>query len=234
MDAGRDDHFALGGTEGQQALSFEPEPVHPIVSQLRFGARAYATARGQDYRTEGLEGVQADPQLAQRVGEHYLTAPANTHMARRAWDAFANDVEDQHRHITENLGIKMEVSDQDPYRSPHEALTDIEQNGRLKVLSTAATGGHPYLTDEQNDKNRFVHDIFGHLASGRGFSRHGEEAAYHSHRQLFSHAAIPAVAAEYRAQNSVFTQMNQGKEFPQQRVIAMPSWASRSRLGPPG
>lgn len=230
--AGRHDHFALGGVEGQQALSFEPEPVHPLVSRLRDSARAYARGIGQDYRSEGLEGVQADPQLAQRVGQHYLTAPANTHMARRAYDAFASDVEEQHRHITKNLGIRMEVTDEDPYSSPHEALSDVEENGRLKVLSTAATGGHPYLTDEQNDKNRFVHDIFGHLASGRGFSRHGEEAAYHSHRQLFSPTAIPAVAAEYRAQNSVFTQMYQGQKFPEQRVLAMPSWASRSRIRP--
>ena len=230
----RAEHFALGGVEGQQGLPFEPEPVHPLVSRLRHSARAYAAARGATYSSDGLEGIQADPQLAHRVAGHYLTAPANTHMARRAYDAFASDVEDQYRHITEHLGIQMEVTDEDPYKGPHEALTDIEQNGRMKVLSTAATGGHPHLTDEQNDKNRFVHDIFGHLASGRGFSRHGEEAAYHSHRQLFSHAAIPAVAAEYRAQNSVFTQVYEGKQFPEQRVLAMPDWASRSRIRPPG
>lgn len=228
----RSEHFALGGTEGQQALPFEPEPVHPLVSELRSSARAYAAGRGATYSAEGLEGIQADPQHATRVAQHYLTAPANTHMARRAYGAFANDIEDQYRHITENLGIKMEVTDDDPYSSPHEALSDVEANRRLKVLSTAATGGHPFLTDEQNDKNRFVHDIFGHLASGRGFSRHGEEAAYHSHRQLFSHAAIPALAGEYRGQNSVFTQINEGKEFPEQRVLAMPDWATRSRIRP--
>jgi len=229
---GRADHFAFGGVEGQQGLPFEPEPVAPIVQELRHSARAYAESRGATYSAEGLEGIQADPQHAIKVGQHYLTAPANTHMARRAYTAFANDIEDQYDHITKNLGIKMEVSDEDPYSNPHEGLSDVENNRRLKVLSTAATGGHPFLTNEQNDKNRFVHDIFGHLASGRGFSRHGEEAAYHSHRQLFSHAAIPALAAEYRGQNSVFTQLYEGKEFPEQRVLAMPDWATRSRIRP--
>jgi hypothetical protein len=230
MDAGRGDYFAQGGVEGQQELPFEPEPVHPVVNQLRQGARAYAESRGTSYSSAGLEGIQADPQLAHRVGQHYLTAPANTHMAQRAYGAFANDIESQYDHITNNLGIKMEVTPEDPYKSHLEALDDVQRNGRLKVLSTEATGGHPFLTDEQNDKNRFVHDLMGHLASGRGFSRHGEEAAYHAHRQLFSAAAQPALGAEYRAQNSVFTQHYGGEKFPEQRVVAMPRWATMSRI----
>lgn len=234
LDAGRQDHFALGGVEGQQHLPFDPDPVHPLVSELRSSARAYAASRGASYSSEGLESIQQDPQFASRIGQNYLTAPANTHMAQSAYRAFANDIDDQYDHITNNLGIRMEVTDQDPYQNHNQAMNDVAENRRLQVLSTAATGGHPFLTDEQNDRNRFVHDIFGHLASGRGFSRHGEEAAFQSHRQLFSSAALPAVGAEYRGQNAVFTQLNQGTAFPEQRIIAMPNWATRNRIRPAG
>jgi hypothetical protein len=94
-------------------------------------------------------------------------------------------------------------------------------------LSTEATGPHHIFSDQENDRFRAVHDVFGHAATGRGFSRHGEEAAFLSHRQMFSKRALPALASETRGQNSYLNYGPGG--FPEQETkpIGLPPFASR-------
>ena len=93
------------------------------------------------------------------------------------------------------------------------------------MLSTAATPpGHPYLSDEVNDRFRAVHDAFGHAAIGRGFDRNGEEAAYQSHAEMFTATALPALASETRGQNSALNYGGYGTrgEFPPQKFDVLP------------
>jgi hypothetical protein len=123
------------------------------------------------------------------------------------------------------LGYSVEYSDTDPYDNVHSMADDIRQ-GRLKVLKTASTGGHAFFTDEENDKFRAVHDVFGHGAIGRGQSRHGEEAAYVAHRQMFPPEARAALTSETRGQNSYLNYGSSGT-FPDQskKLIGLPDWA---------
>lgn len=122
--------------------------------------------------------------------------------ARRAYEALVKEVEEQFRILTEELGISVEFTDEDPYQDFAEMYRDFVTNRRLKILKTEVTGGHPFFTDEQNDMFRAVHDAFGHLATGRGFDRHGEEAAYQAHKSMFGAEAAKAAATELRGQNS--------------------------------
>ena len=96
-------------------------------------------------------------------------------------------------------------------------------------MATESTGGHHFFTNEENDKFRAVHDTFGHAAIGRGFSRHGEEAAFLSHRQMFPPEAHAALTSETRGQNS-FLNYGPTGDFPDQspgtKLIGLPSWAS--------
>ena len=123
-----------------------------------------------------------------------------------SYEAMRTEIGDQFAHLTGpkhqgGMGFKVEVTPHDPYPSAEHMAADVAQ-GRIKVLSTEATGGHEHLTNEENDKLRAVHDVFGHAATGRGFSRHGEEAAYQHHTQMFSPEARPALAAELRSQTA--------------------------------
>ena len=96
---------------------------------------------------------------------------------------------------------------------------DFIENKRIKVLKTEATGGHPFFTNEQNDKFRAVHDIFGHLGTGRGFDRHGEEAAYQAHRSMFTGTAQKALATELRGQNTYLLTYG---DFGPQKLFILP------------
>lgn len=235
----RDVNFLVGGQ--QMSLPFGPKPERG-VSFLRTGARRFAQQQGRSYDPTGLDEMQADSHLQQRVAQTYLSLAPHVGDARvaRAYAALRDETHAQFDYLTTpehlgGLGVNVEFHDKDPYGSHEEMINDLRDNRRLKVLKSSATGGapHEHLDEETNDKFRAVHDAFGHAAIGRSFTRHGEEAAFHSHRQMFSPTAVPALATETRGQNSVLNYSDIGG-FPEQKAAVMPAWAAadRRRFGP--
>lgn len=183
-----------------------------------------------------LATQQVDPErghatyLAYRDAEQRSEDP---HI-RASYEAMRQATNEQYEHMTRpreqgGMGMKVEVTDHDPYPTPAHMAEDVAR-GRIKVLSTKATGGHNYFTDEENDRFRAVHDVFGHAAIGRGFTRHGEEAAFLHHRQMFPDAAHAALASETRGQNSYLNFDPQQRGFPDQssKLIGLPDWASET------
>jgi hypothetical protein len=61
---------------------------------------------------------------------------------------------------------------------------------------------HPYMTPEQNDRFRAVHDWLAHAGEGHSFGPTGEENAYRVHASTLSPQAQRALATETRGQNS--------------------------------
>lgn len=247
--AGRTDHFALGHVESahQQELPFPEQRPHGI-NFLREGARAYAESRGMTYSSEGLAEMQADPVFQHRVAHSYETAAGDVHdhRVKKAYAALADEVHHQYDYLTRpvhegGLGVAVnfepELEGTSIYPTHEHLIADLHHNRRLRVNKTGSSSadqavGHPFLDPDTNDKFRAVHDAFGHAAIGRSFSRHGEEAAYHSHVQMFSPAARPAMAAETRMQNSALNYGRNPGVFPEQKPLIAPHWATRSRLRP--
>lgn len=167
------------------------------------GARAYTGMLGlPDPHTHGYEHVRQTPEAVRAIGRNYDALPSLDKSAVHHWDALRGEINDQHDFLTRRLGIKTPVVDHDPYSDVHEMMDDINHNKTLKVMSTATTGGHPLLSNDENDKLRAVHDFFGHGATGRSFDRHGEEAAYQAHAKMFTPASHPALGSELRGQNA--------------------------------
>jgi len=163
--------------------------------------------------------VVKHPQATERIAAAYEAMPSFDRRAIPAYKAMRGEVSRQFDTL-HKLGINVEVSPHDPYDGPHAMMSDIRDNRRLRVLSTAATGSHPFFTNDQNDMFRAVHDAFGHAATGRGFDRHGEEAAYLAHARTFTPLARQAMATETRGQNSV---VNVTGSFPEQKVGLLPA-----------
>jgi hypothetical protein len=69
----------------------------------------------------------------------------------------------------------------------------------LAPTGLKTTDGHPLLV---NDVFRIVHDFYGHTQHGFQFGPVGEYNAYREHAQMYSDAALPALAAETLAQNA--------------------------------
>lgn len=159
---------------------------------------------------------------------------------RKSYDAMREHVNQQYDYMTRpqdqgGLGISVEVTKEDPYPDRKAMGEDFAKRRAIKVMSTETTGGSAALSNEDNDKFRAVHDVFGHLATGSSFSRHGEETAFHTHKQMFPPEAHEAVTSELRGQNSYLN--FGGGDFPDQspgsKLIGMPSWTSTDKLPAP-
>lgn len=167
------------------------------------GARAYASLRGlNDPHQVEYTHVMQTPETVRTVGRLYDQLPEFDRAAVPSFEAMRREVNDQHDFMTNRLGIKTEAVDYDPYPDVRDMVDDVSKRKTLKVLGTHVTGGHPYFSDDENNKFRAVHDFFGHAATGRSFDRHGEQASYLAHAQMFSPEAVPALTTETKGQNS--------------------------------
>lgn len=205
----------------------------PVASAVQ-GARAYNSKIGlPDPHQMDYSKIRQNPDTIRTVGRHYDSLPDYDPKAAPHYAAMANEVGHQYDHLTNTMGINVQSMDHDPYSDVHEMIADVNNNKRLKVLGTHVTGGHPAFSDADNDKFRAVHDFFGHAATGRSFDRHGEQAAYLAHSQMFSPQARPAMAAETKGQNSSL--ILNGHFGPQKTAIMDPQhyWHDLSSITTP-
>jgi hypothetical protein len=196
------DQLSLGIGEGT-SQTWQP------AAHVTEGAARFSREQGRrptDYT--GLDTMQYPERnaYAGHLEHRAAIGQAPTERTLASYDALRHEVGQQFAHLTKpesqgGMGFKYEATEHDPYPSAEHMAADVA-NKRIKVLSTKSTGPHSVLSDEENDQLRAVHDVFGHAATGRGFSRHGEEAAYQAHAQMFSPAALPALGSELRHQTS--------------------------------
>ena len=165
-------------------------------------AMALGAWQGPKPTPSGWQGKRVDPAYQTLLAMAYDKAPTLEGSSLKYWRAMASEVDRQYAHL--RRFVAMEVVAHDPYdggdiRLMREA---VEGDGVLKVMATATTGGHPVWSNELNDKFRFVHDCFGHLATGNATDRHGEYGAFLHHMGMFSDASVPAIVTELQGQNA--------------------------------
>ncbi|MER7169191.1 hypothetical protein ABT336_24410 [Micromonospora sp. NPDC000207] len=171
--------------------------------------------------------MRLDPGVGVAIAEAYMAAPVREERARAAYAAFCRETLRQYHLLVGRveyggLGVMVRVVDEDPYPDVASMLADVRQR-RIKVWASAASGNaHPYLSDGENDMFRAVHDVFGHAGSGRGFDRHGEEAAWLKHSGMYTSLARRALATETRGQNCARIFRCGGGEFPPQKAALLP------------
>jgi hypothetical protein len=173
--------------------------------------------------------ITADPVRGPEIGRLYMQAsPFVTTLARLAYRQFAEEVERQFSDMVRDHGIYVIVQDHDPYPSHHQMFYDVRHHKTLQVYRTSARQGHPLISPDVNDMFRAVHDFHGHCMTGRGFDRHGEEAAWVRHSAMFTGLARRAMTTETRGQSSALCWLLKGTgEFPPQKAILLPDWVSR-------
>lgn len=205
----RRDHFMLGAGHA--------------VPEIAAAAQRYAVGVGNNRRPPSYGGVVTTPEMQGALARAYQALPAHDPRAEPAFRAMRDETVAQFHHMTSprsrgGLGITAEVTDQDPYDGPAPLMHDLFHDRRVKVLGTRQTGSHPFFSDDENDMFRAVHDVFGHAGTGRGFDRHGEEAAYQSHATMYSPLARMALATETRGQNAALIHTG---SFQEQKVALM-------------
>jgi hypothetical protein len=219
----------------EQLRLFDPAKVNSYqfdpVNEIADAASSYM---GGKWRAPNPQ-QQVDHQRGHAQALAYrdaLEAPQSPTI-ESSYAAMREHVNKQYDYLTRpkeagGMGFTAEFTDDDPYPNPSDMASDVRA-GRIKAMKTATTGGHAYFSNEENDRFRAVHDVFGHAAIGRGFSRHGEEAAFLAHQQMFPKEAHEALVSETRGQNSWLNYSGTG-DFPDQtkKLIGLPDWASQT------
>jgi hypothetical protein len=210
-------------------LATIPSPNLGANAWLEGHAKTLATHAGVTRPDTDYSKFRVNTPFAKTVAKAYHALPTDDPAAHPAYKQMAKEVEHQYKHLTGKMGVKVDTVHHDPYPTAQHMRDDVVKNKHLSVLATDAPGSssHPYFSNEQNNHFRAVHDVFGHAATGRGFDRHGEEAAWHSHASMFSPLARRAMTTETRGQNSAMTQ-SRGKKFPPQKVGLLPESMSRT------
>lgn len=185
-----------------------------------------------------------DEGYCRRVAEYFDSAPSRdlgVALTRR-YDAFKQENLRHYRLLSE-AGITVRpwpVSGQ-PYRTSAELRASVRATGVLYVYLTSAGHGpgpaggeHPMLAGSgivvdgvelcHNDVFRVVHDVFGHVMSGHGFSPRGEFRASYCHLRMYPESVHPVLFTEQIAQICWFFYGPRAAErrYPEQKVFAFP------------
>lgn len=207
---------ARAGNPGLAALSAASALpfVTPIMVKGAKEARKSAKLIGKDANEDVLNIAEAmirndpmprvtqvDAEKAARMAKVYEGLPKFDPEAKAAYDLLNEEVAAQAKAI-QDAGYKFEFVETDPYANSAEMMKDVRENRRLKVFKTPGDNFHPYMTPEQNDTFRAVHDWIAHAGPGNQFGPIGEENAYRMHAATLSPQAQRALASETRGQNS--------------------------------
>ena len=214
------------------------------IGSFSAGAKSYAQSQGlTGYSQRGITSARANPNVTLALGNNVRAQQGDlgrlTPELSESYGHLVTHIGRQFDHLTKprsegGMGVNVEFTPDDPYTSSQHLRESVAETNTLKVLSTEATGGmapgHP-MTNADNDKFRAVHDAFGHLATGRNFSRHGEEGALQHHARTMPKEAHHALTAELRGQNSFL--ISHG-DFPGNQVYDIPKWGRAQAPQVPG
>jgi hypothetical protein len=109
----------------------------------------------------------------------------------------------------------------DPYTSAKEMRLSVATTGKIRIYTE--WGGHPFLTKEENNVSRAVHDVFGHLVCGCPFTFQGEYSSYLEQRRYYPQWTWKVLFAEIPAQTCAYY-YNQSFDYKQRAIEAPQVW----------
>lgn len=198
---------------------YQPGPV----GSLKDAAAAYMKTAGMEY--EPIQKYQpADPVQGAKIAQAFeeMKHDPNDPMVKASYDALAKETMAQWQAI-KATGLNVEwikPGQADPYAdTPRSAERDVTVNNHWWGFPTdegfgsdPTLKGNPLLANSGekiggrdtsiNDVFRVVHDIFGHIKDGNGFTPSGEDNAWRGHYAMFSPLARAARTTETRGQTN--------------------------------
>ena len=198
---------------------YQPGPMQ----RLKDAAAAYRKSSGLP--NEPIKTYQpADPVLGAKIAQAFdqMKHDPNDPAVKASYEALAKETMAQWQAI-KATGLQVDwikPGQSDPYAdTPRAAEMDVSENNHWWGFPTdLGFGSDPNIKDNPmlrdsgeiiggrhalvNDVFRVVHDMFGHIKEGNGFTTSGEDNAWRSHYAMYSPAARPAMTTETRGQTS--------------------------------
>ena len=158
-----------------------------------------------------------NPTLMSSIAEMYSKMPDMPQQGTPAYQESVNsykallqELYEQHKHLVDS-GLDIQFVDKNPYAASSALMKDLRNNWRLRVVRlnpAQAEAANPFMSVDEHNMFRAVHDFFGYGAEGFEFGGRGADAAWRKHASMFSDDAIPAMTTETRGQNAWSAQNN--------------------------
>jgi hypothetical protein len=139
------------------------------------------------------------------IGKAYVEGTFESEQSefvRKAYEEISRVNAELFKHIP----YKVEFTEEDLYTNAKDMRKEVQETGVIKIYS--GWSGHPYLTQEQNNIGRAVHDVWAHLVCGCPFNFEGEYNAYLEQRQYYPEWTWRVLFAEIPGQTSAYYYMN--------------------------
>lgn len=156
------------------------------------------------------------------LGQQYITRTIGVrdHMDIEVQDAFT-EINRVNKELFAMIPYEVIFTDKDVYSSAREMREQVQATGKIYIYT--GWGGHPILTQEDNNVGRAVHDVFAHLVCGCPFTFEGEYTAYLEQRKWYPQWTWKVLFAEIPAQTAAYYYMG-SHEFDQRAIMAPLSW----------
>lgn len=228
----------------QSDVLFKTREVYPPSKFIADGIDRWQTEHGLPPLPDDLIDTPVDLEEADDVARFFEGAPdmSDDPDVRAAYEDFKAQSAEQWDFMTRpesegGMGITVDFTDQvDPYATAEEQRNDLEQNHHLTIQSGLGGDHSGTMTQEEYDRFRAVHDVFGHAGIGSGFDRHGEYEAWLVHAAMYRGQGRRAMSTEYHGVNSAMWTGAPGSPGTGKSVLlpdefGEPPWLRADKLG---
>jgi hypothetical protein len=196
----------------KHAMLFQIREQYPPVDYIVEGAQRWRAEHGLPEPAIDIAEIPAPRLKGDVVAKFFELTPDQSDDPRvqAAFYAFKRQNEEMWDFMTRpesegGLGIKITFTPYeagDPYPTAEAQAEDLRVNHHM--TTQAGLGGEHAATMAEDEYNRFraVHDVFGHAGVGGGFDRHGEYQAYLMHSSMYTDDGRRAMASEYHGVNT--------------------------------
>lgn len=104
--------------------------------------------------------------------------------------------------LFKQIPYEVVFTDQDMYTSAKHMREEVVKTNKIYIYN--GWSGHPFLTQEENNIGRAVHDVFAHMVCGCPFSFQGELNAYYTQREYYPERVWQTLFAEIPMQTAAY------------------------------
>lgn len=156
------------------------------------------------------------------IGREYVETPSLPLEGTEEIRAQFAELSAVNHRLFERIPFHIEFTEVDPYRSAQEMRQEAVNTGNLRIYT--GWSGHPYLTWEDNNVGRAVHDVWAHCVCGCPFTFRGEYSAYLEQRSHYPPHLWSLLFAEIPAQTAANAHVGWTYDYPQRAFAAPAAW----------
>jgi hypothetical protein len=165
--------------------------------------------------------------LRSLIGKQYMSgkfASENSEFVAKCFREFAK----VNAELFKLIPFRVEFTETDSYQSAKEMRERVIKEKVIYIFT--GYSGHPFLSHDENNISRAVHDVWAHLVCGCPFSFKGEFNAYLTQRKHYPSWTWNVLFTEIPAQTAAFYHCGDFPDIPQRAFISPVQWVEMCEM----